>query len=112
MPRLGSRVRISFPAPKDLLHEFDLPIHERTGFASCSDEVMYSFLVEARLMIYFRHWVLGVSVFFGVSGLSSASEIDVTAPAPEIGHGGHGLVQGYLYNQKPLNSVVFVPTPP
>ena len=60
-------------------------------------------------MSYFRHWVLGASVFFGVKGLSSAIEIDVTAPVPEIGH---GLVQGYLYNQKPLNSVVFVPTPP
>ena len=60
-------------------------------------------------MSYFRHWVLGVSVFFGVNGLSSASEIDVTAPVPEIGH---GLVQGYLVDQKPINSVVFVPSPP
>jgi len=33
----------------------------------------------------------------------------VTAPAPEIGH---GLVQGYMHGQQPLNSVKFVPAPP
>ena len=92
-----------------MFHEFDLPIHERAGLASCSDEVMYSFLAEARLMSYFRHWVLGASVFFAVNGLSSASEVDVTAPVPEIGH---GLVQGYLVDQKPIDSVAFVPSPP
>ena len=59
-------------------------------------------------MSYFRHWVLRVSVCFVANGLSSASEIDVTAPVPEIGH---GLVQGYLVDQKPINSVVFVPSP-
>ena len=56
-----------------------------------------------------RQAVLWLSIFFGISGLSSASEIDVTAPAAEIGH---GLVQGYLHDQKPINSVVFVPVPP
>ena len=56
-----------------------------------------------------RQAVLWLSIFLGISGLSSASEIDVTAPAAEIGH---GLVQGYLHEQKPINSVVFVPVPP
>ena len=60
-------------------------------------------------MSLFRQAVLWLSIFFGISGLSSASEIDVTAPAADIGH---GLVQGYLHDQKPINSVVFVPAPP
>ena len=56
-----------------------------------------------------RRWVLWLSILFGASAVSSASEIDVTAPAPDIGH---GLVQGYLHDQKPIDSVVFVPAPP
>tara|TARA_Y100000588_G_scaffold131720_1_gene144367 strand:- start:348 stop:1199 length:852 start_codon:yes stop_codon:yes gene_type:complete len=70
---------------------------------------MHSVLTEAGLMSLSRRWVLWVSILFGVSGLTSADEIDVTAPVADIGH---GLVQGYQHDQEPMNSVVFVPIPP
>ena len=43
-----------------------------------------------------RQAVLWLSIFLGISGLSSASEIDVTAPAVEIGH---GLWEGKLESE-------------
>ena len=36
-------------------------------------------------------------------------QLDLFGPVPEIGH---GLMQGYLYERPPLNSVQFVPAPP
>ena len=40
---------------------------------------------------------------------SQASTLDVLGPVPEIGH---GLMQGYLHGEPPLNSAQFVPLPP
>ena len=36
-------------------------------------------------------------------------QLDILGPVPEIGH---GLIQGYLHERPPLNSVQFVPAPP
>lgn len=49
------------------------------------------------------------AICLSVLASSARAEIDVTAPAPEIGH---GLVAGYLQAEGPINSVLFVPTPP
>ena len=38
-----------------------------------------------------------------------ASEPDILGPVPEIGH---GLMEGYLHSEPPLNSAEFVPAPP
>ncbi len=56
-----------------------------------------------------KYWISVVAVWAVGFGTPSAAEVDVTAPAPEIGH---GLVQGYLHGQQPLNSAGFVPAPP
>ncbi|MEK9941363.1 MAG: phosphatase PAP2 family protein [Gammaproteobacteria bacterium] len=59
------------------------------------------------VLAYWRAALIVVAL--GVVTSTASAQMDVTAPAPEIGH---GLVQGYLHEQKPLNSVVFVPSPP
>ena len=56
-----------------------------------------------------NYWIPVVAIWAVGFGTPCAAEVDVTAPAPEIGH---GLVQGYLYGQQPLNSADFVPAPP
>ena len=38
-----------------------------------------------------------------------APATDILAPVPELGH---GLMQGYLHGEPPLNSAAFVPAPP
>lgn len=35
--------------------------------------------------------------------------LDILGPVPELGH---GLMEGYLHGQPPLNSAAFVPPPP
>ena len=55
------------------------------------------------------YWISLVAVWAVAVGTANAAEAEVTAPAPGIGH---GLVQGYLYGQQPLNSADFVPAPP
>ena len=56
-----------------------------------------------------NYWISVVAVWAVGFGTPSAAEVDVTAPAPELGH---GLVQGYMHGQQPLNSAQFVPAPP
>ena len=34
---------------------------------------------------------------------------DILGPVPELGH---GLIEGYLHGEPPLNSAAFVPAPP
>ena len=35
--------------------------------------------------------------------------LDILGPVPELGH---GLMEGYLHGEPPLNSAAFVPAPP
>ena len=35
--------------------------------------------------------------------------LDILGPVPELGH---GLMEGYLYGERPLNSAAFLPAPP
>jgi acid phosphatase (class A) len=38
-----------------------------------------------------------------------APSLDILGPVPELGH---GLMEGYLHGEPPLNSAAFVPPPP
>ena len=40
---------------------------------------------------------------------SRAETLDILGPVPELGH---GLMQGYMHGEPPLNSALFVPAPP
>ena len=40
---------------------------------------------------------------------AQAETLDILGPVPELRH---GLIQGYMYGEPPLNSVLFVPAPP
>jgi len=75
-----------------------------------STDVLYDWgKSDLGMRIMKTYWISLVAVWAVAVGTANAAEAEVTAPAPGIGH---GLVQGYLYGQQPLNSADFVPAPP